>query len=86
LRGEVKAYSQHISGDVWRYIVKGTSGEFEDSCGGYYGHDFEKNGLLADVRGHIDWHIAKAYKDRAEQVKTWIRNRVPLRHRYAMEV
>ena len=86
LQAEVETYSHFISGDVYSYIVEDSAGEFMDSCGGYYGYDYEENGLLEAARSHIDWHITKAYRDRAELVKTWIRHKVPHIHRFPMQL
>ena len=86
LLGEVEAYSQYLSGDVYGYTVEDRRGEQLDSCWGYYGHDFETNRLLEDARRYIDWHLAKAYKDRAQQVMAWIREGVPHIYRTPMVV
>ena len=86
LQSEVETYSQFISGAVYGYIVEDAAGEHLDSCWGYYGHDYEENGLLEAARSHIDWHITKAYRDRAELVKTWIRHKVPHIHRFPMQL
>ena len=83
LIGEVETYSQYISGEVYGYIVQGLANDVLASCWGYYGAP-EVSGLLDDARGAIDWYIAKAYKRRAEQVKAWIRNRVPHIYRTPM--
>jgi hypothetical protein len=55
LRSEVETYGQYISGDVYGYrkllrSTCGTCGQTEeeelDSCWGFYGTDWEENGLL----------------------------------------
>jgi len=54
LRCEVETYSQYLEGDVYRFELyrrpAGASdddeGELEDSCGGFYGSDWAKNGIL----------------------------------------
>lgn len=86
LLGEVEAYSQFISGQVYGYVVKDRNGEWLDSCWGYYGHDFKTNGLLETAHSYIDWHLAKAYKDRARQVMAWIREGVPHIYRTPMRI
>lgn len=80
LKGEVEVYDQYLTGNVYGYQVVSPDGEDLDSCWGYYG-DPEESGLLDEARSHIDWHVDKARKERIEQVKTWIKNRVPLQYR-----
>lgn len=41
---EVKSYDMWQNGDVYGY--EATYGEEEDSCGGFYGTDWENNGIL----------------------------------------
>ena len=50
LLGEVETYNQFLTGDVYYYSID-ISG---DSCGGFYGSDFENNGLMDEVRSSID--------------------------------
>ena len=40
LRGEVREYSQYLSGDVWHIRVENEDGDILDSCGGFYGSDY----------------------------------------------
>ena len=50
LTNEVETYDQYISGDVYQFIIEDENGNEEDSCGGFYGSDISKNGILE----HID--------------------------------
>lgn len=45
LRGEVSTYDQFISGDVFYFLAK-KDDEVVDSCGGFYGSDPMKNGMI----------------------------------------
>lgn len=54
LRAEVEAYNQYLSGDIYGFtITKKTKcdkcghedEEILDSCSGFFGHNFEENGL-----------------------------------------
>ena len=54
LEQEVRIYDQYLTGDIYSYTVsksikcdscKNTKEEIEDSCTGYFGSDFETNGL-----------------------------------------
>jgi len=73
----VEEWNQYLSGDVWGYVVE--HGDWEDSCWGFYGDEYCEQ----EAREVIDWHVEQLRKDRQEQVKTWIRNKVPLHVRAA---
>jgi hypothetical protein len=50
-----------------------------DSCWGFYGNDWKTNGMADHVA--IDSIVKRRIKKHTEQVKTWIRNKVPHIHR-----
>ena len=50
LKSEVNEYDQYITGDVYSFEVQDENGEHIDSCGGFYGQDWENNG----IKDHID--------------------------------
>jgi len=49
LESEVKTYDQYITGDVYRFVVEDEEGEHVDSCGGFYGDDWENNGIKDNI-------------------------------------
>jgi len=59
LESEVEVYDQFIRGDVYGYQTFDPNGDEIHSCWGYYGSDCEKNGLMSDARGSIDWYFKK---------------------------
>ena len=59
LRQEVKIYEDFITGNVYGYMIK----EADDSCWGFYGADFEKNGLLDSAKEVIDYEIEQINKE-----------------------
>jgi hypothetical protein len=65
LRGEVNAYDDYLTGNVYGYTIEPTdknkSIECDDSCWGFYG-DYENSGLLESAKGSIDYAIEK-YKE-----------------------
>lgn len=65
LRGEVNAYDDYLTGNVYGYTIEPTdknkSIECDDSCWGFYG-DHENSGLLESAKGSIDYAIKK-YKE-----------------------
>jgi hypothetical protein len=64
---------------VWGYVVEHEESGWEDSCWGFYGTEYCEE----QARSTIDWHVEKLRKEHQEQVKTWVRNRVPLERRIA---
>lgn len=93
LRQEVEIYDLYISGDVWWYSVDDPiTDESVDSCSGFYGSNWEENGLLEHARDGIDSYISRLemnYKDElahelhkhAKKLKAWIKGKVPLIYR-----
>lgn len=53
LVSEVKIYDDYLRGDVFGFEILDEDGDAIDTCYGYYGTDFENNGLLAEVRSSI---------------------------------
>ena len=76
LNGEVETYDTFIRGDVFCYTVSGPY--CTDGCGGWYGWDHEESGLLMEARASIDYAILWSVKEHLEQLKKWIKNKVPL--------
>lgn len=81
LEGEVETYDQYLTGNVYGFEIIDMEHEGLDSCWGYFGYDHEASGLLDEARSNIDWHIKEEREKWLEQVKTWVKNRVPLSHR-----
>jgi hypothetical protein len=49
LTGEIETLSQWVGGDVYHFRVEDENENILDSCGGFYGSDFEENGLFEHV-------------------------------------
>lgn len=81
LVGEVRTYSQYLSGDIYGYIVWDDDGEEVDSCWGYYGSDIHSNGLMWTAKAAIDADIEDRIKKHIKKVKAWIRGHVPFTYR-----
>ncbi len=78
----VDEWNQYLSGDIYGFQSEDEDGKDIDSCWGFYGHDFEKNGLLNDhARPSIDSYLKDRMAKRTEQVKRMIKNHVPLINR-----
>lgn len=67
IEGDVETYDQFISGEVFGYVAKDSSGDHIDSCFGFYGHgevkwdsEHAKCGYAMQcVRELIDDHLSK---------------------------
>jgi len=64
LKGEVTIYDQMLTGQIFGYNIKDKNNEdtFE-SCGGFYGDDFENNGLFEYAKNNIDYLIKQEEKN-----------------------
>ena len=54
LKSTLETFNQFISGEVYYYRIEDSDGEEVDGCGGFYGSDHEKSGLLTAARETID--------------------------------
>lgn len=79
LQSEVNTYNQYLSGEVYFYSIEDEQGEIIDSLCGLYGYDY----ALEEAKSYIDWHIKEEKKKHFQQLKTWIKNHVPLDYRQA---
>jgi hypothetical protein len=83
LRDSIRLYGYWAWGDVYGYVVEDEDGETLDSCWGYYG-DYKSSEweyMLSEARSAVDYRIEDERRAKIEQVKTWIRNRVPFQYR-----
>lgn len=83
LRKEAEIYDDYVTGAVYGYSID--DGDI-GGCWGFYGYDFEKNGLLEAARDDINYYIANKIKEHCEEVKAWIKNRVPLDYRKPLTI
>ena len=83
LRSEVSCYDDYLTGNIYGFIVEDEEGAHVDSCWGFFG-DYKD--CLAEGISMAQYNIKQDIKNHVEQVKTWIRNKVPLNKRYALEV
>jgi len=77
LRATADLYAAWAYGDVYGYQVP----SIDESCWGFYGPDHKDSGLLEYAQNAIDCHIERTRRARIEQIKVWIKNRVPLQYR-----
>lgn len=67
---DIETFNQYLAGEVYCYSVD----DYEDSCSGYYSIE----DAMAEAKGIVDWKVAKDIKAHFDQLKTWIKNKVPL--------
>ena len=79
LQGSIDLYENYAFGNVFFYSIDGAL--CEDSCGGFYGYEFGKNGLMEYATNAIDCAIDSARREHLNQVKQWIKAKVPLIYR-----
>jgi len=77
----VQLYNDYLSGSVYGYTIECPDGNEGDSCWGFYGYDHKESGLLEAARDTIDWDIKHRQQEHFKQLKTWIKNHVPLQYR-----
>ncbi len=83
LNGSIKLFGDCAFGNVYGYKIVSPSGE-TDSLFGFYGDYDAEYGALPEARAAVDNAIKWDRKQHCQQLKTWIRNHVPLTHRKAM--
>ena len=83
LKAEVEEYDNYLTGEVYGYRVEDEEGSVIASCRGYNG----------DIKYALEEGISEAralirndIKKHVEQVKTWIKNRVPLDKREPLTI
>jgi hypothetical protein len=57
LRDEVKAYDQHLTGEVYWFRLFDPDGEIVASCGGYYGYPEGMKMIESECKGMIDLRL-----------------------------
>ena len=50
IESEVETYDQYLSGDVYQFSIEDLDGNVLDSCGGFFGSDIVRSGLV----DHLD--------------------------------
>ena len=80
MEGAFDLFSHWAWGDVYQYQLL-YQGELIDSCGGFYGDNWEENGLYEHAKGFMEWHQKDTRKKREKKIKALIKNNVPYYHR-----
>jgi hypothetical protein len=75
--GTVEMWDDYCQGNVYGFMCETIDGESLDSCWGYYGN-WRKSGILDEAKSTIDYRIKSERASHFKQLKTWIKNHVPL--------
>jgi len=81
IESEVKFYDDYLVYGGFGYTIKDPDGNEMDSLWGFYGGDFEKNGLLAEAKSEIEWYVTQARRKHQDALKHLIKSHVPLIYR-----
>ena len=73
---DIETFNSYLNGQVFGYVVDDV-----DSCWGYYDTEY----ALEEARDIIDYTIKENIKKHYEQLKKWIKNKVPLHVRTSMK-
>ena len=63
LNAEVETYDQFLTGDVWGYQIEDAAGNEEDSCWGYFGHEWATNGILGAMSTEDEKALIRKYPE-----------------------
>jgi len=77
-KGEVETLDTYLRGDVYGYVI-----DDDDSCWGFYSSIED---VMCEARSEVDGIIKYNIKKHCEQLKKWIKNKVPLSVRISLEV
>lgn len=76
LTSEVKTYDQYLTGDIYGYQIE-LNDDHIDSCYGFFGLDY----ITDEIKNSINYDLDQKNKTHQAQVKSYIKNHVPLIHR-----
>ena len=83
LINEVKIYDDFLTGNVYGFMTKDKCGDDIESCWGFFG---ETDYMINEAKGEVDYYLDQKRKEHFKQVKTWIKNSVPLYARKVIEI
>jgi hypothetical protein len=85
LKPSIQLFEDWAFGNVYGYAVEDQDGETIASLWGMYPNTEDQGSydgyVLSEARDAADSHVEQVRKDRIEQLKTWIKNRVPYHYR-----
>lgn len=85
LESEVQTYDMYLTGEIYGFTVENKDGEHIDSCGGYFGSAGIEQ-AIDEAKHAVNCEIKRAVKKHIEQVKNWIKNKVPIIYRKPLQL
>jgi hypothetical protein len=82
LKAEVSVYDDYLSGSTYSYY----SDTLGISCGGFFGYNHEKSGLIEHATSDCLWHVKRLLKNHFDKLKAQIKHRVPLYQRASLAI
>jgi len=73
---ETETLDSYVRGEVFGYVIN----EDGDSCWGYYSVE----DAMDEAKSIVDWIVKNAKEKHCEQLKIWIKNKVPMENRHTM--
>jgi hypothetical protein len=81
LKGSIDLFGDWVTGNCYGYAVEDEENETIDSCYGFFGDYDSKYNALSEAKSFIDYEVEQRRRERIEQLKVYIKNRVPLQIR-----
>lgn len=70
MEAEMYVYDKYLRGDVYGYMIEDEDGFKDGGCWGFFGSDFDENGLMESAKNEIDYDIQAEEKKRKENIET----------------
>lgn len=81
LKSSIEVYEQYLNGEVYHYMIEDSNGVHVNSCGGWYGDDFDKSGIIKEAEAVIDHQIKRNLQQRYKHLKKYIKGKVSFIYR-----
>lgn len=70
MKDEMHTYDQFLRGEVYGYMIENENGFEDGGCWGFFGSDFDENGLMEEAKNEVDHDIQVEEKKRKENIDT----------------
>ena len=69
MKDEMHTYDQFLRGEVYGYMIENENGFEDGGCWGFFGSDFDENGLMEEAKNEVDHDIQVEEKKRKEYIQ-----------------
>lgn len=83
-KSEFNRYNDWVKGEIYAFVSTDADGEFIDSCGGWFGSDYEN--MLEEAKAGIDANIDATIKAHIKRRKRDIRGAVGIQYRQPLAI